>query len=295
MAGPNDEEFESHRSFLFGLAYRMTGSREESEDMVQEAWVRWADRGTVAVVNAKAYLAQIVTRLCLDHEKSARVRRERYVGTWLPEPLVDTGALSPESRVELRDDVTFALLLALDRLSILERAAFVLHDVFGLPFRDVSECLDRSEAACRQLAVRARGTLQGLGSEVPRPEIDPAGLVAAFFAAVEEGDLDGLKSQLTPSAVLLSDGGGKVPAALNPIRSSDHIARFLIGAFRKFAAAGSVRVVPTVVNGLPGLLAYKGGKLEQVAALECGADGLVSAIYVVRNPDKLSRVAAPSA
>ena len=263
--------------------------------MVQEAWVRWADRGAVAVVNAKAYLAQIVTRLCLDHEKSARVRRERYVGTWLPEPLVDTGALSPESRVELRDDVTFALLLALDRLSILERAAFVLHDVFGLPFRDVSECMDRSEAACRQLAVRARGTLQGLGSEAARPEIDPTGLVAAFFAAVEEGDLDGLKSQLTPSAVLLSDGGGKVPAALNPIRSSDHIARFLIGAFRKFAAAGSVRVVPTVVNGLPGLLAYKGGKLEQVAALEYGADGLVSAIYVVRNPDKLSRVAAPSA
>lgn len=282
--------FESQRGRLIGLAYRMTGSRSEAEDIVQEAWIRWASLDPDTVDDPPAFLFRVVSRLCLDHARSARVRRERYVGEWLPEPVMDAEALSAQSRLERADDITFALLLVLDRLSPAERAAFLLHDVFDVPFDEIARSLDRTPAACRQLASRGRRAVQSAAAPAPLPapdRVEP--LVDAFLAAAREGDVEGLTSYFTDDAVALSDGGGKVLAALNPIRSADHIARFLVGVTRKLLTAGvSLRPVPARLNGMPGVLVYEGGVLRQAALFEVTEDLVISRLYLIRNPDKLA-------
>jgi len=277
-----------HRPRLLGLAYRMLGSRSDADDVLQDAWLRFAEAQDVR--NPEAFLVTIVTRLCLDRLKSAQARRELYVGPWLPEPIVDADAMSPDAATELADDLSFALLLALDRLSPLERAAFLLHDVFDLPFTDVARTLERTEAACRQLATRARQAVRKERPAPPAPPESHARLLAAFHEAVTSGDVTRLASLLRADAIMLSDGGGLKLAALNPIHGADKIARFFTGIMRKRGNQNlDIRIEPATINGSFGALLYLDGDLDQTISLAIDGDK-IAAIYLVRNPDKLRHV-----
>jgi RNA polymerase sigma-70 factor, ECF subfamily len=289
--------FEPHRRRLLGLAYRMLGSMAEAEDAVQETYLRWHDTNRDIVKEPRAFLMTTTTRICLDVLKSARMKREEYVGPWLPEPITDTASLAPDAQTELAEDLSVALLLALDRLSPLERAAFLLHDVFDYSFSQIADALDRNEAACRQLASRARTRVREArpkGLTPPRgatTSIDPRHqeLLAAFISASRSGDIEQLTRMLASDARLVTDGGGKVPAALNVIEGNDRIAAFLAGVVRKgFTDDMSIRF--EMVNGLPGLLIVSPNGLVQTNAFEFDGDA-VTAIYIVRNPDKLKHLA----
>ncbi|MEH2502300.1 RNA polymerase sigma-70 factor (ECF subfamily) [Bradyrhizobium sp. AZCC 1578] len=279
-----------HRGRLLGLAYRMLGSRSDAEDVVQDAYLRFA--GAQDVRNAEAFLVTIVTRLCLDRLKSAKAQREIYIGPWLPEPVCDAESLSAEAATELADDLSFALLLALDRLSPMERAAFLLHDVFDTPFSEIAAMLDHSEAACRQLASRARRAVR---DNRPLPAAAPdnhARLLRAFSEAVASGDVSRLAELLREDAVAITDGGGRKFAARNPIVGKDKVARFFVGIAGK-TAGQDVRIEPAVINGAIGALLYLDGELD--LTLSMAIDGeRIAAIYVVRNPDKLRHVPRPS-
>lgn len=289
--------FEPHRRRLLGLAYRMLGSMAEAEDAVQEAYLRWHATDRATVVEPRAFLTTTTTRICLDVLKSARARREEYVGPWLPDPVVDTESLAPDAQTELAEDLSIALLLALDRLSPLERAAFLLHDVFDYSFTQVADALGRNEAACRQLASRARARVRDArpaGAIPPRPASGPVDekhmqLLSAFMAATRSGDVDALTRLLASDARLVTDGGGKVLAALNVIEGPDRVAAFLTGATRK-GWTDDMRVRFDTINGLPGLILTGLSGLIQTNAFEI-EDGKVRAIYVVRNPDKLQHLA----
>jgi RNA polymerase sigma-70 factor, ECF subfamily len=285
--------FEPHRRHLRGLAYRMLGSLAEAEDAVQDAYLRWHAADRDQVTDPRAFLTTATTRICLDALRSARARREEYVGPWLPEPVVDTKALAPDAQTELAEDLSIALLLALDRLSPLERAAFLLHDVFDCSFSEVARALDRSEAACRQLASRARTHVREArprDESVARDRGDAAtarheGLVLAFVDAARSGHLDALMSMLAEDARLVADGGGKVQAALNVIDGADRVARFIVGVSTKgLTEVTTIRFEP--VNGLPGLIAYSTDGSVQTVAFEI-EDDRIRTIYSVRNPDKL--------
>jgi RNA polymerase sigma-70 factor (ECF subfamily) len=277
-----------YRGRLLGLAYRMLGSRSDAEDIVQDAYLRFA--GAQDVDNPEAFLVTVVTRLCLDRLKSARAQREIYVGPWLPEPVFDAEGLSPDAATELADDLSFALLLALDRLSPLERAAFLLHDVFDLQFSEVARMIDRTEAACRQLATRARRAVRDAR---PAPSATPdnhARLLSAFSEAVASGDVSRLAGLLREDAIAMTDGGGRKTAALNPIKGADKIARFFISLAAKSADL-DIRIEPTMINGSVGALLYVDGEIDH--SLSMAIDGeRIAAIYIVRNPDKLRHVPA---
>ena len=289
--------FEPYRRRLLGLAYRMLGSMADAEDAVQEAYLRWhaADRDKVS--DPRAFLMTTTARICLDMLTSARARHEEYVGPWLPEPVVDTEALAPDSQTELAEDLSIGLLLTLDRLSPLERAAFLLHDVFDFSFSEVAGTLERSEAACRQLAARARGHVRAVR---PRGAIAPersggmdakhAELMSAFVAATRSGDLNALTHLLASDVRLMTDGGGKVAAALNVLEGADHAARFLVGATRKGWREDYTLRFATI-NGLPGVILDGPGGPVQTTAFEIEGN-VIRALYVVRNPDKLRHLAA---
>ncbi len=285
-----------HARSLRALAYRMLGSRAEAEDMVQEAWLRWAEVDAATVQHDGAYLSRLVTNLCLDRLGSAAHRREQYVGVWLPEPLVDEEAEwspGPELQTEFAQDVSVAFMLALERLSPLERAAFLLHEVFDLDFGEVGRRLERSPAACRQLATRAR---QHVTVDYARREVEDEEhqrLFAAFRAAVQHGDIDALARVLTEDALFMSDGGGKVPAVMTPMQGGALIAKTFIG-FARLPAARHWQLRPARVNGMPGCLIFNGetGALIQTVVLAPSVHepGRIAALYVQRNPDKLQGV-----
>ena len=288
--------FEPHRRRLLGMAYRMLGSMAEAEDAVQEAYLRWHDTDRDIVKEPRAFLMTTTTRICLDVLKSARVQREEYVGPWLPEPITDTASLAPDAQTELAEDLSVALLLALDRLSPLERAAFLLHDVFDYSFSQVADALDRNEAACRQLASRARTRVKearprGLTPPRSATSIDPKHqqLLSAFIIASQSGDIEALTRLLASDARIVTDGGGKVPAALNVIEGADRVAAFVAGVVRK-GFTGDMSIRFQMVNGLPGLLIVGPNGLVQTSAFEFDGDA-VTAIYIVRNPDKLKHLA----
>lgn len=276
--------FDTERPKLVRIAYRMLGSVADAEDVVQEASLRWLDVDRAAVREPGAFLRRVVTRLCLDHLKSARHRRETYPGPWLPEPVVE--AAEPDV-----DDVTLPLLMALERLSPLERAAFLLHDVFGLDFEEVAATLDRDPAACRQLASRARAHVRGSRPRFPVPKERGLEIAAAFFAASRTGDVQGLRSLLAADVTVFADGGGKAPAALRPIVGLDGVVGLFTALARVFAAKMSRIVRYAFVNGLPGFVTVEAGDVLQTTALEL-ENGKVVAIYVTRNPDKLRHVDA---
>lgn len=285
--------FEPHRRSLLGLAYRMLGSMAEAEDAVQEAYLRWHGTDRARVEDPKAFLTTTTTRICLDVLKSARVRREAYVGPWLPDPITDTAALAPDTQTELAEDLSVALLLALERLSPLERAAFLLHDVFDYSFSQVAATLGRNEAACRQLATRARAHVRESRPQAPRSAsgaIEPkhAELLSAFITASRSGDVAALTRLLASDARVVSDGGGKVAAALNVIEGADRVAAFLAGVVRK-GWTDDLTIRFDTINGLPGLMMSGASGLVQTNAFEIEGD-VVKAIYVVRNPDKLKHL-----
>ena len=282
--------FEANRRRLTGLAYRMLGSVSEAEDIVQDAYIRWQGTDRAQVAAPAGYLSRIVARLCLDRLKSARQRREIYVGPWLPEPLVTEEAAPDIEAVTVRaNEASMALMLALERLSPLERVAFILHDIFDMEFDEVGEALGRSEATCRQLASRARGHVR---ANRPRAAVAPEQgrrLAEAFFAASRSGDVAALQSLLVADAVLHSDGGGKKPAALRLIEGADKISRFFAGLSRKPKSMQPIWSRQVQVNGLPGWATVESDGTVQVTALQIAEDG-IRAIYVIRNPDKLRHI-----
>jgi RNA polymerase sigma-70 factor (ECF subfamily) len=295
------DSFEPYRRPLLGLAYRMLGSMADANDAVQETYLRWHGVDRAKVEEPRAFLMTTTTRICLDALTSARARREQYVGPWLPEPVVDTTALTPDSHTELAEDLSFALLLTLDRLSTLERAAFLLHDVFDFSFNEVGTVLDRSAAACRQLAARARAHVRATRPRGPvappsrAGEINPkhAQLMAAFMQATVAGDLDALTQMLARDARIVTDGGGKVQSALKVIEGAKQGAEFLADATRKRANAWWQPTFTTrfaTINGLPGIIVDSPDGPVQTAAFEIDGD-VVKALYVVRNADKLRHLA----
>jgi RNA polymerase sigma-70 factor, ECF subfamily len=276
----------------------MLGSMAEAEDAVQETYLRWHGADREKVSDPRAFLMTTTTRICLDILTSARARHEEYVGPWLPEPVVDTSALAPDSHTELAEDLSIALLLTLDRLSPLERGAFLLHDVFDFSFGEVATALERSEAACRKLAARARAHVRAvrpraaITSPVPSGEIDAKHeqLLSAFLAATRSGDLFALTQLLASDVRVMADGGGKVPAAQNVLEGADRVAGFLVDVARK-GWREDFRVRFATINGLPGVMVDGPEGLVQTAAFEIEND-VIRALYVVRNPDKLRHLAA---
>ena len=286
-----DAVFEAHRGRLISLAYRMLGSRAEAEDVAQDAWLRWRRAGEGAGVDdAGAWLVRTATRLCLDRLRSDRARRAAYRGPWLPEPLIEEMAEDPVERAE---DVSVAFLLALERLSPLERAVFLLHDVFDADYDDIAKTLGRSEAACRQLAARARAHVQEAKPRFSVPQEEVSRLAVAFMAAAQAGDLEGLKSLLAEDAVMITDGGGKRGAALRPLIGRDDVMALIRGlAWRNHWPSGpDVKVRLARINGYLGaIIADREG--VSTMAFESDGAGRIAAIYVVRNPDKLKGVVA---
>lgn len=259
------------------VAYRMLGSVADAEDVVHEAVVRWMKADRRDIREPEAFLCRTVTRLCLDQLKSARRQRETYVGTWLPDPVVEP---------EQEDDVTLPLMLALERLSPLERAAFLLHDVFGLEFEEVAVTIRRDPAACRQLASRARVHVR---ASKPRFQVEKKqglALAEAFYAASRGGDMDALRQMLADDASVHADGGGKRPAALEPVVGLDAVMKLQAYLAEWFRGHESKLVRAGFINGLPGFLTLESDGELQTTALDV-RDGKIAAIYVMRNPDKL--------
>lgn len=288
--------FEPHRRRLRGLAYRMLGSIAEAEDAVQEAYLRWHATDRAAVSDPRGFLTTTTARICLDVLRSARVRREAYVGPWLPEPVVDTGALAPDAPTELAEDLSIALLLALERLSPLERAAFLLHDVFDCPFAEVASALERTEAACRQLAARARAHVREARPKAaadarPGGELNAAHarLLSAFLEAARSGDVAALRALLTDDARYVVDSDGRAAAvARKVIEGAERTAQIVIAAAKAGIAAGTTLRVG-LVNGMPGIIAHTPDGSARSAAFEIEGDR-IRAIYVVLNPEKLGHL-----
>ncbi|MEU1883214.1 RNA polymerase sigma-70 factor [Streptosporangium sp. NPDC020072] len=282
------DEFEELRRRMFGLAYRMLGSAAEAEDVVQDAYLRWhtADRRNVETPGA--WLAKVVTNLCLNRLTAARATRESYVGPWLPEP-VESAALGPLETAERRDAVSMAFLTLLERLTPPERAVFVLREAFSYGYREIAEVLDLSETHCRQLLIRARKRM-GEPRRFDVPGEQRRRIVERFLDAARGGDLAGLERLLAVDVVVWSDGGGRVGAALRPVEGRDKVVRFLAGIAAKFGPGGGF--AHTEVNGEEGIVVWAGDVVVAVFAIEV-TEGRITAVRAVLNPDKLSRFTAP--
>lgn len=281
-------DIEKLRPRLFGLAYRMLGSRHEAEDAVQEALLRWYRADTAGVRSAEAWLVTALSRICIDRLRLLATEREAYVGPWLPEPLVSE-EWSPDRAVELASDLSMALLAVLERLSPEERAAFLMREVFDCGYPDIAATLGKSEAACRQMVRRARERVR---RDKPRFEVSETAhqrLVERYLQAVQERDAERIASLLAPDAVFVSDGGGKVWQALRPIIGADRIARMEIGVARKLPGSLSMRTVS--VNGRAGAIGYLDGRTFAVTSFETDGERILSVMRVL-NPEKLSGIAA---
>jgi len=282
------EEFEQLRPLLFAIAYRILGSVAEAEDAVQESWLRYAASPTQPT-STKAFLAAVVTRVSIDVLRSARVRRETYVGQWFPEPLLADPYEDPQRSAELADSVSMAALLLLERLTPLERAVFVLREVFGFGFSEVASAVGRSEAACRQLAVRARRHM-----DVGRPRFEAdrrerEELAARFFDALRDGDLEALRQLLAADVQMVGDGGGKAPAFARSVIGADNVARVLASIFPLLVRIDA-RVEPHQMNGQPGaILRDRDGNVAGTVTLDV-LDGRIQTIRSVVNPDKLGHL-----
>lgn len=274
--------FDPLRPRLIRIAYRMLGSVADAEDVVQEAFLRWLDADRDRVREPGAFLRRIVTRLCLDQLKSARRRRETYVGPWLPEPVVEATE---------DDDITLPLMMALERLSPLERAAFLLHDVFGVDFDEIGETIGREPATCRQLASRARTHIRAARPRFHMPRERGLQIAEAFFAASRSGDLQELRSLLSADVTVYADGGGKIQASVQPIAGLHDVMQLHASLALIFAEKKSRIVRYGFINGLPGFVSVEAGDMLQTTALHI-EDGKISTIYVTRNPDKLRHLGA---
>ena len=282
------------RAELIGLAYRMTGSWATAEDIAQEVFLRWHGTDRVQVEVPRAWLLKATARLSLDHLKSARHRREAYVGPWLPEPVLDSPEPPQQATREFADDLSVAFLLTLQRLSPAERAVFILHDLFETPFAEIAGLLARSEPTVRKLATRARARLQEAGPQArqqPVGDAEAQRIARAFLAASRHGDEAALRDLLARDVVLHTDGGGLRPAALNLILGADKVGRFFAWLARKRAEPAAPLVHLGRINSLPGYVTLEADGLPQTTALEV-REGRIGAIYIVRNPEKLAAVRA---
>lgn len=272
--------FTEHRNLLFTVAYEMLGSAADAEDVVQETWLRWSEVDLAGVRDPRAYLVRVTTRLALNRHRTLSRRRETYVGPWLPEPLITRGDVADD--VALADSVSTAMLLVLETLGEVERAVFVLREVFDVPYEEIAEAVDRTPVNVRQIARRARAHVD---ARRPRTRVSPAErreVMERFRVAVTEGDLQQLLDVLAPDVVLHTDGGGHVQAALRPILGVEKVLRFLAGIM-----PADVRLEPVQVNGEAGVAITVAGALDAIATARI-EDGVVSEIYIVRNPDKLA-------
>ncbi|HEY3034109.1 MAG TPA: RNA polymerase sigma factor SigJ [Streptosporangiaceae bacterium] len=294
--GPGPSAIISQRRQLLNLAYRLLGSLAEAEDAVQEAYARWyamPPQQQQAIASPGGWLTRVAGRICLDLLGSARARRERYVGQWLPEPLPEptewpggrpgAATADPADRITLDESISMAFLVVLEQMTPAERLAFILHDVFGYPFADVAEIVGRTPAACRQLASSARRRLRTAQAPAT-PTARQAGIVRAFKQAWEAGDINGLIGLLDPDATVIGDGGGLASARLRPIEGGEQIARYLAGLASR--APGNVRILERTVNGRPGLVAQQDGVTVAVYAFAVAGDRITH-IWAVLNPGKL--------
>lgn len=280
--------FEAARPRLLGIAYRMLGTIGDAEDVVQDTWLRWDAADRTAIETPDAWLTTVTTRLALDRLKIAHRRREDYPGPWLPEPVATEAG--PEEAAELADSLTLGFLTLLDRLAPLERAVFLLADVFGMPYAAVAEAVGKTEVACRQIASRSRRRLQGTHSRKPTP--DERRVVDELLVAMYLGDMPTVLKCLAPDAVCISDGGPQRRAARRPIVGADRVAPFCIKVTSKTSDAA--RFVAAIVNGDPGMIVYAGDEIDSVLAFEVDETGeRVAAIWIVRAPEKLDHVLAP--
>ena len=281
------EEFEQLRPLLFSIAYRILGSVSEAEDAVQDTWLRW-DASPTPPASAKAFLAAVVTRISIDVLRSARVRREHYVGPWFPEPLLTDPYQDPERSAELADSVSMAALLLLERLSPLERAVFVLREVFGFGFPEVANAVGRSEPACRQLAVRARRHMDAGRPRFEADQKEREELATRFFDALRDGDVAGLRDLLAADVQLVGDAGGKAPALARSVVGAENVARLLAAVFPTLARIAHME--PHEVNGQPGaILRDRDGNVAGTMILDV-LDGQIQMIRSVVNPDKLGHL-----
>lgn len=286
-ADPHLDAFTGHRPLLFSIAYRMTGNSADAEDIVQESFIRWQQTAADQVDSPRAFLVTIVSRLCINHLQSARVRREEYVGYWLPEPLVTSGE-SPLDDLRLDESISMAFLLLLERLSPIERAVFLLSEVFDYAHAEVARIVGKSEANCRQILKRAR---EHVAAARPRFQSSPEQhevLLQRFIAAATNGDMDGLLSLLSDDVVFYSDGGGRAAAVPKPVFGRENVTRLLLGARARFQTPGLVRKL-VQINALPGLVNYVDGHANSIVTVDVAGDR-IKTIYFVSNPEKLGRI-----
>lgn len=279
------EHFVTHRNLLFTVSYEMLGSAADAEDVLQEVWLRWADVEVDEVRDPRAYLVRITTRLSLNRLRTLARRREDYVGTWLPEPLLTTPDVALDA--ELADSVSTAMLLVLETLPPTERAVFVLREVFDVPYAEIAEAVGKNEAAVRQVASRARAHVAGRRPRASVTAAERDAVVERFRAATEGGDLQSLMDVLAPDVVLMTDGGGKVQAALNPIFGRDKVLRFLTAV-----TPDALELEPVWLNGAPAIQFVVAGRRDGVGTMLV-EDGVVTRLFLVRNPDKLVSLAVP--
>jgi RNA polymerase sigma-70 factor (ECF subfamily) len=273
------ETFNEHRPLLMSIAYRMLGSRADAEDALQETFLRY-QAGDEELESPKAYLTTIITRLCIDHLRSARVQRESYVGQWLPEPVATTGM-----DIGMAESLTMAFLVLLENLSPAERAAFLLHDVFDYDYAEVAQMTGKTEANCRQMVHRAKERIAARPRRFAPSREETDRITARFIETTSSGDLSGLMALFSGDAVMTSDGGGKANAALNPVKGADSISRFVMGVLRKNEGLNPLHTL-TEINFQPAFITTISGRVESVTILDIG-DGLIRNLFIVANPDKL--------
>jgi RNA polymerase sigma-70 factor (ECF subfamily) len=285
---PMIEVFTEHRKTLFGIAYRMLGRVSEAEDMVQEVWLRWQKQDPATIDSPKSWLVSTMTRLCIDQLRSARREREEYYGVWLPEPLMATSAMEPDKAAAVSDSLTMAFMMMLESLDPVERATFLLREVFDYDYADTAAIVGKSEVNCRQIVRRAKAQLQARPQSNLTPNAQAQRLVEQFFQAAETGRVEELLAILTEDATVYSDGGGRVRAAGRPICSADHVSRFFIGIWPRLPEKTEWRV--TTVNGRLGALLRSEGEVYGAFAFDVD-EQQVENIYLVLNPEKLKHLA----
>ena len=281
--GPDADVFGQERPRLLGLAYRMLGTFGGAEDVVQEAWIRWQRADRAGLERPEAWLTTVTARLALDRVRAEQRRHREYIGPWLPEPVV--AEPGPEQQAELADSLTLGFLTLLDRLGPVERAVFLLADVFDVPYAEIARTVAKSPQACRQIATRARRRVRG--AHRPAASAADRRLVAEVVGAIAAGDIDGVLARLAPEAVCVTDGGATRRAARRPVQGAPRVARFLVNLARRFS--GTLSLADVTVNGDPGFVLSIGGTVDQVIAFEVEG-GRVTTIRIIRNPDKLGRI-----
>jgi len=286
LKGQRLETFNQHRNLLFSVAYRMLGSHADAEDMLQETFLRWEHASEAEIRDPRAFLVTVITRLCINQSQSARVKREVYFGQWLPEPLLTKTAAESPSIPEIDESLSMAFLMLLERLTPIERAVFLLREVFDYDYSEVAQILGQSEVNCRKIFSRAK---QHAMNDRPRFDVSPheqQRLLQQFIEATSHGDMQGLLALLSEDVVLYTDGGGKANAVPNPVHGAEHIARFFMEAPKKFMPKDAVRSFAEV-NGQPGIVVHHEGKVFGVLTMDAGG-GQIRNVYIVSNPDKLA-------